>query len=366
MRDDVRGSSSRSPALASNRSPQVTGLILGCSLILFAVVVLSLTRGGAQEPLEPILLATGEWSPYSGESLASRGVASAIVSAIFRQMGYEPEFRFMPWARAEQAALDNDANRGVRATFPYASTPERESAFYFSRPVFSIELSVFYNAERNPAGSQIATAADLLKFEVVPISGYRYPAEAEKAVARLPAVDSNLSAFKLLIASSDPLVVVEATRVGEELLGGVLALEAGRIRTAPLRFTSPIHLIASRRNPNNSSLIRRFDETLADVQRANGLDQIQAEVLDAIDEQRMVRLQPLQPLTSLEALLEPQGTMRVMLPQGTRAVVERWSSNFLAATPVGPTTTELVRVRLLNGPHRGRSVFVDERAIVLP
>jgi polar amino acid transport system substrate-binding protein len=366
MQEHVRGSSSRSPAPASNRSPQVIGLILGCSLILFVVVVLSLTRGGANEPLEPILLATGEWSPYSGEALARRGVASAIVSAIFQQMGYEPEFRFMPWARAEQAALDNDANRGVRATFPYASTPERENGFYFSQPIFSIELSVFYNAERHPSGSRIATAADLQNFTVVPISGYRYPVEAEQALAPLPAVDSNLTAFRLLIESSDPLVVVEATRVGEEVLGGPLALEAGRIRAAPLRFTSPIHLIASRRNPNNSSLIRRFDETLADIRRTNGLDQIEAEVLAAIDEQRMVRLQPLQPLTSLEALLEPQGTMKVMLPQGTRAVVERWSSNFLAAKPVGPTTTELVRVRLLNGPHRGRSVFVDERAIVLP
>jgi polar amino acid transport system substrate-binding protein len=356
----------QSPALASGRSPQVIGLIVGCSLILFVVVVLSLTRGGANEPLEPILLATGEWSPYSGESLASRGVASAIVSAVFRQMGYEPEFRFMPWARAEQAALDNDANRGVRATFPYASTPERDAAFYFSKPIFSIELSVFYNAERNPAASHIATAADLEKFKVVPISGYRLPAEVETALAHMPAVDSNLTAFKLLIESSDPLVVVEATRVGEEVLGGPLALEADRIRTAPLHFTSPIHLIASRRNPNNSALIRRFDQTLADVQRANGLDPIQAQVLEAIDEQRMVRLQPLQPLTSLEALLEPQGTMKVLLPHGTRAVVERWSSNFLAAKPVGPTTTELVRVRLLNGPHRGRSVFVDERAIVLP
>src|SRR5262245_11800168 len=300
MQDHVRGSSSRSPAPASNRSPQVIGLILGCSLILLAVVVLSLTRGGASEPLEPILLATGEWSPYSGEALASRGVAAAIVSAVFRQMGYEPEFRFMPWARAEQAALDNDANRGVRATFPYASTPERETAFYFSKPIFPIELSVFYNHERNPSGARIATAADLQKFKVVSISGYRYPADAEKALARVPAVDNNLSAFKLLLESSEPLVVVEATRVAEEVLGGPLALDAGRIRTAPLHFTSPIHLIASRRNPNNISLIRRFDETLVAVQRANGLDQIQAEVLSAIDEQRMVRLQPLQPLTSLE------------------------------------------------------------------
>ena len=71
---------SRSPAPAPIQSPHIIGLILGCSLILLVVVVFGFTRSGADEPLEPILLATGEWSPYSGESLASRGVASAIVS----------------------------------------------------------------------------------------------------------------------------------------------------------------------------------------------------------------------------------------------------------------------------------------------
>jgi polar amino acid transport system substrate-binding protein len=332
---------------------------------LFAVVVLSLTRGGADEPLEPILLASGEWSPYSGDALASHGVAAAIVSAVFQQMGYQPEFRFMPWPRAEQAALDNDANRGVRATFPYASTPEREASFYFSKPIFSIELSVFYNARRNPAASKIAKPADLTTFMVVPISGYRYPPDVEKALGHMPPVDSNIAAFKRLLDSDQPLVVVEATRVGEEILSGQFAMEADAIRTTALHFTSPIHLIASRRNPNNSSLIRRFDDALDEVRRG-GLDQIQSQVLEAIDAQRMVRLQPLQPLVSLEALLEPGGQMRVLLPQGTRAVVERWSSNYLATKAIGPAQSELVRVRLLNGPHRGRSVYVDERAIVLP
>jgi polar amino acid transport system substrate-binding protein len=330
------------------------------------VVALSLTRGGQEEPLEPILLATGEWSPYSGEGLASHGVAAAVVSAVLQQIGYQPEFRFMPWARAEQAALENDANRGVRATFPYASTPERLASFYYSKPIFSIQLSIFYNARRNPAAGGIRTGVDLTKFSVVPISGYRYPAEVEKALGHMKPAEGTLTAFKQLLDSDQPLVVVEATRVGEDVLSGALALEADAIRTAPLHFDTPIHLIASRRNPNNSSLIRQFDDALDVVKRESGLDQIQSQVLGAIDEQRMVRLQPLQPLTSLEALLEPNGTMRVLLPQGSRAVVERWSTNYLAAKPAGPADAQLVRVRLLNGPHQGRSVYVDERAIVLP
>jgi polar amino acid transport system substrate-binding protein len=365
MHDSPRaGSGALAPE--PRRYTQIVGLILGCSLILLVVVALSLTRAGQLEPLEPILLATGEWSPYSGEGLASHGVSAAVVSAVLQQMGYQPEFRFMPWARAEQSALENDANRGVRATFPYAFTPERAASFYYSKPIFSIELSVFYNARRNPAGSTVTTDRDLTEFSVVPISGYRYPEAVEKALGDMAPADSTLTAFRRLLESEQPLVVVEATRVAEDVLSGPLALEADAIHAAPLHFDSPIHLIASRRNPNNSSLIREFDDALDVVKRDSGLDQIQSQVLGAIDEQRMVRLQPLQPLTSLEALLEPGGRMRVLLPQGSRAVVERWSSNYLAPKPAGPADAELVRVRLLNGPHQGRSVYVDERAIVLP
>jgi hypothetical protein len=102
--------------------------------------------------------------------------------------------------------------------------------------------------------------------------------------------ESTLTAFRQLLESDQPLVVVEATRVAEDVLSGPLALEADAIQPAPLHFDSPIHLIASRRNPNNSSLIREFDEALDVVKRESGLDQIQAQVLGAIDEQRMVRL----------------------------------------------------------------------------
>jgi polar amino acid transport system substrate-binding protein len=363
------GGSDRNQVARASRYPQIINLILTFALVLAIVVILGVVGGGRNEPLEPILLATGEWAPYSGEALPSYGVASAVVSAVFQQMGYEPQFRFMPWPRTEQVTAENDANRGVRAAFPYLLSSERDTKFYYSKPIATIELSIFYNAERSPNAANIKNVDDLAKFNIVPIKGYQFPAKVEKFVGGAP-VEDNITAFKLLLSPEKfpekPSLVLEATLVGKEILGGQLATEADLIAIAPLSFTIPIHLIASKRNPNNDSLIRKFDSTLKQMQGTNSLKQIETRVQDGIDAQHMVRLQPVQPQGRIEAFLPGNGLDAVLLPQGTRAVVEHWSSNYLKAKPTRDDAATLVRVRVLNGPQRGQSLDVDERTIVLP
>jgi Bacterial extracellular solute-binding proteins, family 3 len=362
-------SGGRNRSLISRASgyPQIIGLILTCSLVLAIFVVSAVVRGGKNEPLEPILLATGEWAPFSGESLPSYGVASAVVSAVFQQMGYQPQFRFMPWPRAEQVTAENDTNSGVRAAFPYLLTSERDAKFYYSKPILTIELSIFYNVKGDPNAGNIKNVADLAKFAIVPIKGYQFPAEVEKFVGGVPAVENNIAAFReLLLNTAQPLLVVEARRVGEEILGGQLAIEADLIGISPLHFDRPIYLIASKRNANNNSLMRQFDNTLNQIQSTESLKQIEAQVLDGIDAQHMVRLQPLEPQGRIKAFFKANDSAAILLPQGTRAIVERWSSNYLKAKPAGADAPELVRVRVLNGPQRGQSLYVDERTIVLP
>jgi ABC-type amino acid transport substrate-binding protein len=358
-------SNGKRPAAEASGVSYLVALVFAGALMI-AIVAWVTIRGGADEPLEPILLSTGEWAPYSGEKLVSNGVASAVVTAVLQQIGYKPEFRFMPWSRAEQAALANDTNRGVRATFPYALNPERSANFYFSKPIFNIELSVFFNGERNPAGASINKADDLRRFSIVAISGYRYPVDVERFMSGATSAETNVAAFRQLLTSDKPLVVVEATRVGEDLLRGELATDAAAIQVAPLHFTSPIHLMASKRNPNNSSLIRQFDAALAEMQRSDALAQIEQQTLGAIDEQNTVLLQPLVPTGTIEATTGGEEDESILLPRGTRAVVERWSRNYLEPKRTRPDAAERVRVRILNGPQRGQRLFVDERTIVLP
>lgn len=358
----------RAPAPAGP-DPQAVGMIVACALILLVVAGSVLSGGeadGAGEPLEPLLVTTGEWAPYSGASLPGGGVAAALVTAVFRQMGYQPDFRFLPWERAEIAARESGSDNGVRAAFPYWPDADRARDFYYSDAILTVELSIFYDSATNPAGAGIDSIGDLQDFRIVPIRGYRYPPEFRAYLDSLTLAGDNVEAFELLVRSQRPLVVLEATEVGEALLDGRLAAHAGRIRAAPDAFPSEIHLIASKRNPNNLPLIRRFDRDLARLRESGRLAQIEAAARDAADQRHTVELRPITPGGRIDGYASRDGAEAWALPRGTRAVVLQWSANHLEPRPAEDRAYERVHVRILNGPQSGKDLFVDERTIVLP
>lgn len=95
--------------------------------------------------------------PLHQQISASEGVISAIVSRVFENMGYQPEYYFMPWSAAEDAAASDESDTGIRASFPnseprYDPTQEdsRSSRFYFSDSVLDVKLVIFYQRQHDP------------------------------------------------------------------------------------------------------------------------------------------------------------------------------------------------------------------------
>lgn len=356
--------SGRAPAIREF-GPQFIALVLACSIVLTGVLAVKMGDWIRNEPLEPILIATGEWPPYSGVALPQYGIASAIVASALQRLGYAPDFRFMPWTRTEQSALSNDSSRGIRAAFPYAREPVRDAQFYYSQPVLEIELSIFYNASRNPAAKNIIELTDLAGFQVVPISGYRYAGGLQEFVGKMPPADDVESALRRVIDSDRPLLVAEAAAVADGVLTGPLARQAHRIAIAPLRIKSPIHLIASKRNPNNYSLVRDFDRALAAMRADGSLDQIAADVSRSLTDARTVNIEPIVPGALIEAFDGMDSATRVLLPRGTRAVVEGWSRAYTEPSSTTYDTPQRIRIRILNGPQDGQVLYVDERSITV-
>jgi polar amino acid transport system substrate-binding protein len=77
---------------------------IGATILLLVVVLLTFDK---KEPssYKSIKLATGEWAPYTGQNLPEYGKTSAIVTHVLRNMGYQPEFQFMPWSNAESRSI---------------------------------------------------------------------------------------------------------------------------------------------------------------------------------------------------------------------------------------------------------------------
>jgi polar amino acid transport system substrate-binding protein len=89
-------------------------------------------------------LVTGnEYHPYTDESLPNRGMATEIVEAAFKEIGYQPKIVFRPWKRAYV-----ETKEGLFAgSFPYIKSEARLKDFYFSDPINTMSIRIFVAAD---------------------------------------------------------------------------------------------------------------------------------------------------------------------------------------------------------------------------
>ena len=107
-------------------------------LILFISGFLSLNSNA-----ETVRLVTGEFAPFTGQSLSNGGMISQIVRSAFAQQNMEVNIEFRPWKRGYQETLNGSA----LATFPYSKNAERQEKFLYSDPILPGEVFFFTQAD---------------------------------------------------------------------------------------------------------------------------------------------------------------------------------------------------------------------------
>jgi polar amino acid transport system substrate-binding protein len=340
-------------------------------LALLSLVAIRYVRPDRVQPALPLNVATGEWAPYSGEDLYQHGLASAVVAAVFREMGHQPVYHFLPWTHAEELTRDSESNDGIRATFPYFRAPERDRLFYFSDPILVSRTSLFYDHRSTP---ELETARDLKSlhgYRVLLINGYRYPKEIEALPLQMPGrAGSTAEALRMLLENPEVQLVPEATEVGLMTLRRQLSRHAARIRVAPVEaeaLTIDLHVMFTKRNPHNDRLRARFNRALDEFKESGGHERLITRVMRKLDEDQMVILDSTEAGGLPIGYFDQDRRQSVLLPGGTRAVVELWDTGFLDPRLTSDTEPETtVTVRILNGPQQGQRLYVDGRSIRLP
>lgn len=202
-------------------NPMILISLVLAMLVLFFVIYFSMLSPA--RTATPIKLVTGEWSPYSGQEIEGYGISAAIVSYLFAQMGYQPEFEFLPWSLGENLVLSSQRNDNVRGIFPYVKTQSREQRFYLSDSIIDINYSVFYNPNTTPDGADITQASALKNYRVLTIEGYDYHPDINAVVpVQECAFNSTLDAFRFL-ADPRPIALLSDTPLniaGRDLMVG--------------------------------------------------------------------------------------------------------------------------------------------------
>lgn len=151
--------------------------------------------GPAYQDGDTITLTTGEWAPYTSETLEEYGFFTEIVSAVFKEMGKTPKYQFYPWERAEKAVGDGES----WGAFPYSYNDERAKTYTFSDNVVYARTYFFYYKPH----MEVITwekLGDLQPYTVGTVTGYYHEAMFAEAKLNVDASVDEASGLKKLQA----------------------------------------------------------------------------------------------------------------------------------------------------------------------
>lgn len=83
-------------------------------VMMTGLVFITLTTDAKGAEKAKIVLATGNWEPYYGETLPNGGIVTEIVRRAFRRVGYELEVKWRPWARAMEVTKQGKYRLGQK------------------------------------------------------------------------------------------------------------------------------------------------------------------------------------------------------------------------------------------------------------
>ncbi|EKO3646458.1 transporter substrate-binding domain-containing protein [Vibrio metschnikovii] len=224
------------------------------SLVFWASVTLANT----------ITLASGEWEPYQGQSLASGGPAAQVVSEAFALSGWQVNYQYLPWARGLNAA----ENAELDGTFLYSFNQDRAARFHYSEPVITLSTVVFYHPDKP---LRWENEQDLLGKTLGGVVAYDYGFVREDAGYTIERISQPENNFRKLQAGRLDGVMEE------RLVGLGLAASVGFSQVAyfdkSIKFV-PYHLIVSRKHPKAAEIIAAFNDGLKQLESNGRLAEI--------------------------------------------------------------------------------------------
>ncbi|HEY0698658.1 MAG TPA: transporter substrate-binding domain-containing protein, partial [Micromonospora sp.] len=281
------------------------------------------------------------------------------VVEVLKRAGYTPEVSYTSWSLAEEQVVSG-ASVGV---FPLVGSGSRRARLLLSDRLTDFEYVLFYDRRRGEP--RISSAGDLAALRVGGIAGYDYWPELESAVGDLVEFDTTLDGFRALAAGQVD-VLAEGLLSGQAVLADPAftgdAGDFGHLSgDGPLvRSVEGLYFMMAD-TAEAATVMRRFNDVLARMRQSREYERIIGQVDPALSHE--VILTPAGE-TGLVELLDSGGKPVLLAPQGTRARVLAWPTEFVA--PPGPRPGRiLVRVKVVNGPARGRVLYVDARAVQL-
>ncbi|WP_165399050.1 substrate-binding periplasmic protein [Shewanella maritima] len=240
-------------------------------LVLASLLTLVSLSAAAQQ----VNLTSGEWPPYTSESIYQNGFAAEVVRQAYQAVGIKVHIGHFPWKRSYHYAetgtgLGGDVWHGSIA---WVKTPERETLFHYSTPLLSDNM-VLYSLKKAPIEWTTLTDLAGLTIGATEHTNYEILESAQnKGLIKLQRAGNYDILFQRLLAERID-AVPQLKSVGEFYLSNnVKGADKDKItRSDSILSTREFHLILNKANPNNKQFAADFDRGLAIIKQ-NGVYQ---------------------------------------------------------------------------------------------
>lgn len=230
-----------------------------CFFLLSQVIS---TDSAAQSDVN--LVSGNDYAPFTDQSLPQGGLATAVVSEAFNQIGLKTAIDWKPWKRG---FLETKEGRYI-GTFPYIPTDERKQDFLYSAPVFTETYVALSNAKDK---NNYLSYEDMKGRTICRPVGY---AIADKIESNLE--NWNISLFqprdmagcmRAIMNLPNHVVILNRLQAAEELKKPENDLSL--IKIHPIKeqgFT--LHFIVSKKRQDAHVWINRFNDGLKKVKQS--------------------------------------------------------------------------------------------------
>ena len=209
---------------------------------------------------EKLRIVTEPWAPYvyeeNGKSLGLDYETTAIV---FKRLGIEVEWQFLPWKRCLSMLETGQADG---ALYIFHSDERDATLLYPSEPLSEVQFVMFYaNAHPHP----FRTLDELRGLTIGTSPGYLYSEDFRESTlfTREPAPSHEANFGKLLRGRIDLLITDR--RVGQHLLDELKIRD--KITENPTVISQQSQFLAVRRNAGMDLLVQRFGAELKRFKR---------------------------------------------------------------------------------------------------
>lgn len=247
-------------------------LMLACSLLAMPLTQQSVAQ-------ESIVVASGEWAPYTGKDLPEQGFCNHILSEAFATQGISVKFEYFPWNRSLLMVRDGNA----ALTAPWTPNEERKQQYAINaEPVVTSE-NVLFHLKETPFAWQ--TMDDFSGKTIAITSGYFYgdafKAAAEAGVFTADEGKDDATSLRKLLAGRVDAFICDKIVCMDMARKDLSAEDLARLTySEKVVSTASLHAFFTKEAPETPAMLQALDAGLKQLREDGTYDAIIQDVLD--------------------------------------------------------------------------------------